>query len=95
MQGSHRGARRGLARLARAALLSSLFMGSLVAFAGTAGAATYYVDCSAGNDKASGKATGSGAWRTLPRANSATLVPGDQLRLRSGCDPGCRDPIPD
>ena len=61
MQGSHRGARRGLVRLARAALLSSLFMVSLGAFAGTAGAATYYVDCSAGNDNASGKATGSGA----------------------------------
>jgi hypothetical protein len=87
MPRSHGRARSGLARLTRAALVSSLVVVAVLAFAGTAAAAptTYYLDCSAGNDGSAGKATGSGAWRTLSRANSATLVPGDKLLLRNGC----------
>jgi hypothetical protein len=86
MPRSHGQARSGFARLTRAALVASLATVALLAFAGTASAATtYYVDCSAGNDSSSGKATGSGAWRSLGRANGATLAPGDRLSLRAGC----------
>jgi hypothetical protein len=85
MPGSHRRARRGLERLARTALLAALAVAALLAFTGAASAATYFVDCSAGNDNSAGKATGSQAWRTLPRANGAKLAPGDSLRLRAGC----------
>jgi hypothetical protein len=42
------------------------------------------VDCSSGNDAASGKTT-TLAWRSLSRANSAFLAPGDSLLLKRGC----------
>jgi hypothetical protein len=48
-------------------------------------AAMYYVDCgAAGSDTNTGTSTTS-PWRTVTRANSATLKPGDQLLLRRGC----------
>src|SRR3954463_10201998 len=80
-------ARSGHARFIRAALVASLAIVAVLAFAGTAAAAstTYYVDCSAGNDGAAGKGTGNQAWKTLPRANQATLAPGDRLSLKAGC----------
>jgi len=67
--------------------VASLAIVAVLAFAGTAAAAstTYYVDCSAGNDGAAGKGTGNQAWKTLPRANQATLAPGDRLSLKAGC----------
>lgn len=58
-----------------------------VAVSGTAAGAaptTYYVDCNAGNDSASGR-TPSAAWLTLTRANSASLVAGDSMLLKRGC----------
>lgn len=44
----------------------------------------YYVDCWAGSDQNSGKSPSS-AWKTLTRANKATLLPGDGLLLKRGC----------
>jgi len=51
-----------------------------VAAAGT----TYYVDCSAGNDGSSGTSTSS-AWRSVSRANQASLSPGSKLLFKRGC----------
>jgi parallel beta-helix repeat protein len=76
--------RRRPALLVRAALLLAAGLGSATAFAGTAGAATYYVDCSSGSDSRAGTSTTS-AWRTLTKANGASLRPGDSLLLKSGC----------
>jgi hypothetical protein len=44
---------------------------------------TYYVDCAAGNDSAAGTSQ-STAWRTLAKADSLVLGPGDTLRLKGG-----------
>ena len=75
MPRSHGRARSGFERLTRAALVESLATIALLAFAGTASAApTFYVDCSGGND-ASGPGTGSGAWRSIGRANAARSRP--------------------
>lgn len=49
-----------------------------------AGGAVYYVDCSAGRDANAGRSPAT-AWRTLAKANQATLAPGDQLRFKRGC----------
>ncbi len=45
---------------------------------------TYHVDCSAGSDTASGTSAAT-AWRTLTKANSASLAPGDRLLFKRGC----------
>lgn len=45
---------------------------------------TFYVDCAGGNDAYAGTST-SQAWRTLPKANGASLSPGDALLLKRGC----------
>jgi hypothetical protein len=47
-------------------------------------AATYYVDCSAGNDANSGTSA-SAAWKTLTKANAASLTAGGRLLLKRGC----------
>lgn len=49
-----------------------------------AGALSYYVDCSGGNDANSGTSSTS-AWRTIAKANAAPLVPGGRLLLKRGC----------
>jgi len=49
-----------------------------------AAATSYYVDCNGGDDSNSGQQP-SQAWRSLARANQATLSPGDYLLLRRGC----------
>ena len=49
-----------------------------------AGERTYYVDCVNGSDNNSGLSTGQ-AWRSLAKANAATLLPGDSLLLARGC----------
>jgi hypothetical protein len=87
MLGSPPLARRGLQRFERLALVAVVAAVALLAFAGVASAAprTLYVDCTAGNDASAGTGTGNLAWRTLTRANSATLVAGDKLLLRRGC----------
>ena len=46
--------------------------------------AVYYVDCSAGSDAKDGRSPAN-AWRTLAKANQASLAPGDQLRFKRGC----------
>ncbi len=71
------------------------FLGGLVLAVALAGMAlvasraagadtTYYVDCDAGDDSASGTGTGT-AWRSLDRAGQESLGPGDTLRLKRGC----------
>jgi hypothetical protein len=47
----------------------------------------YYVDCSAGNDAATGTSADT-AWRSLARVDTVTFKPGDSVLLRSGttCD---------
>ncbi len=68
----------------RAALVCGLLVAGAFPAAVSAAATTYHVDCSAGNDSASGTAT-STAWRSLSRANNASLYPGDRLLLKRGC----------
>jgi hypothetical protein len=45
---------------------------------------TYYLDCNSGSDSNSGLGTGS-AWRSLNKANNASLAPGDSLLLKRDC----------
>ncbi|MEN9327701.1 MAG: hypothetical protein RI947_509 [Candidatus Parcubacteria bacterium] len=45
---------------------------------------TYYIDCAGGNDTNAGS-TQTTAWKTLGKANTATLQPGDALLLKRGC----------
>jgi hypothetical protein len=51
--------------------------------AGTAGAATYYVDSTSGSDARSGTSAAQ-AWKTLAKASQAPLAPGDRLLLDRG-----------
>lgn len=44
----------------------------------------YYVDCVAGNDANDGLSEAT-AWKTLTKANAASLIPGDSLLLKRGC----------
>ncbi|MEU5686633.1 right-handed parallel beta-helix repeat-containing protein [Streptomyces venezuelae] len=46
-------------------------------------AATYYVDCAAGDDSAPGTSTGT-AWRTVAKASGHAFGPGDRLLLKRG-----------
>ncbi len=48
------------------------------------GAATYHLDCDAGDDRASGLSPAD-PWRSLTPLSSATLAPGDRVLLRRGC----------
>lgn len=45
---------------------------------------TFYVDCANGNDNYAGTSASS-PWRTLAKANAASLLPGDALLLKRGC----------
>lgn len=45
---------------------------------------SYYIDCTNGNDTNTGTSE-SQAWKTLLKANAATLSPGDVLLLKRGC----------
>ncbi len=71
---------RRLALAASVALMTIAWSDASVAAAGT----TYYVDCSAGNDGSSGTSTSS-AWRSVSRANQASLSPGSKLLFKRGC----------
>ena len=44
----------------------------------------YYVDCTGGNDANSGTAE-SAAWKSLAKARTAPLAPGDRLLFKRGC----------
>jgi hypothetical protein len=44
----------------------------------------YYVDCIGGNDANSGTATNA-AWKSLAKARTAPLAPGDRLMFKRGC----------
>src|SRR5690606_20252911 len=44
---------------------------------------TYYIDNAGGNDTNAGTSAGS-AWRTLSKANSVVLQPGDKLLFKAG-----------
>lgn len=48
------------------------------------GSSTYFVDCIAGDDSASGLGAGV-AWRSLARLRDLVLQPGDRVLLRRGC----------
>lgn len=78
-------------RLIRLALLFGLFLlvarpvGMVLGRSLTqVSALTYYVDCAAGNDGNAGTPAGQ-AWKTLAKANSASLNPGDKLLFKRGC----------
>ncbi len=45
---------------------------------------TYYVDCSNGSDAANGTSANT-AWKSLTKANVASLSPGDKLAFKRGC----------
>lgn len=45
---------------------------------------SYFVDCLSGSDANSGL-TQAAAWKTIAKANTAQLNPGDTLRLKKGC----------
>lgn len=45
---------------------------------------TYYVDCNSGSDAASGRSAAQ-AWKSLGRAASASLGPGEALLFKRGC----------
>lgn len=67
---------------AAAAVLAALLVSSCSALGGTPGDRTFYVSPN-GDDAARGTSEGA-AWRTLDRASSARLVPGDRLLLQGG-----------
>jgi hypothetical protein len=67
-----------------AATLVAVAMVATVVAPVLAAPTTYHVDCSAGNDSASGTSP-TLAWRTLTKANAASLVPGDRLLFKRGC----------
>lgn len=86
VQGDPRGRPVPRGRRRRIALLASLcFAGTALAPTATAAAGTtYYVDCSAGNDTRAGTSAGD-AWRSVSRANGASLAPGSALLFKRGC----------
>ncbi len=45
---------------------------------------SYYVDCTGGNDGNSGASEGA-AWKSLAKARTAPLAPGDRLLFKRGC----------
>jgi hypothetical protein len=66
-------------------VIAAIWLGLLLLPSGVSAAAvTRYVDCVGGNDAYTGTAT-TAAWRTLSKANTASLLPGDKLLLKRGC----------
>jgi hypothetical protein len=51
---------------------------------GTASGKSYFVDCIGGNDASAGTAT-STAWKSLAKARTAPLAPGDRILFKRGC----------
>ena len=54
----------------------------------------YYVDCTGGNDANSGKGEAA-AWKSLAKARTAPLAPGDRRRVRDGRPAGPTPHIPE
>ena len=57
--------------------------GLVVGWASVAGAATYYVDATNGNDSASGTTIAT-AWKTINKVNTSTFAAGDQILFKRG-----------
>ncbi|MFJ9852971.1 right-handed parallel beta-helix repeat-containing protein [Streptomyces sp. NPDC101150] len=81
-----------VSRLRRAAVAVPAAVAAVAALAAPPAAAgdqthtkgsTYYVDCGAGSDAATGTSPGT-AWRTLKKAGAAALRPGDRILFRRG-----------
>jgi hypothetical protein len=51
----------------------------------TISATTYYLDCNSGNDSTNNGLSPDKPWKTLAKANGATLQPGQSLLLKRGC----------
>lgn len=58
-------------------------MGFMLALATAAGATTYYVDATGGNDGNAGTSAGT-AWKTMAKVNGATFAAGDQILFKRG-----------
>jgi len=71
----------GMAEVLRAIRVAGLLV--VVLWGAIAGATTYYVSSSAGNDANNGTST-STPWRTLAKVNAQTFAPGDQVLLKRG-----------
>jgi len=69
----------------RRALVAALAATWMVARASTVLGATYFVDCQSGRDEASGTAP-TAAWRSFEAVHRTTFLPGDNIRLRAGCE---------
>ncbi len=80
--GESRSRQRHLRRLLGPVLIGLLAVGLLPASAWAA--VTYYVDCNGGNDGSNGTSP-STAWRSIARANQASLSPGSKLLFKRGC----------
>ena len=78
----HRGRRPVVAGLLALAMLAG--SSAFAAQSASAAPVTYYVDCSAGDDDNAGTSAGA-AWRTLPKANAASIAPGGALLLKRDC----------
>jgi hypothetical protein len=71
-------------RLILAALLAAAAMYAPHTAPAEAATNIYYLDCSAGNDANTGLSPNL-AWKSLTKANSASLAPGDSLLLKRDC----------
>jgi len=60
-----------------------VLLGAVLGVASMAGATSYYVDATAGNDANSGLSAGA-AWKTIAKVNAATFVAGDQILFKRG-----------
>ena len=72
-----------ITRLARGNRWWGVATGLVIGWASVAGAATYYVDATNGNDSASGTTTAT-AWKTINKVNTSTFAAGDQILFKRG-----------
>jgi hypothetical protein len=63
-----------------------LALGLVLAWAGTASSATYYVDCNANGDAGAGTSTAAAvAWKTVSKVNASSFSAGDSVLFNKGC----------
>ena len=79
-----RGPERGLLRVLACAVSLAAATTGISSQPASAAGATFYVDCSQGNNSRSGRSPDL-AWRTMTKANGAALQPGDSLLFKRGC----------